>query len=188
MIDNKKKKLALFDMDGTLLDTAEVNFLSYREAARKYGYEIERVRFMNEFGRNYKEFLPMFGVEDTHIQEKIHEDKKRLYPNYLASARLNQHLLNMMKSMHQEYMIALVTTASRKNVEDILESFQLMEQFDFLITQEDTVKLKPDPECYLVAMEKAGINPENTVIFEDSEVGIRAAEKSQAAVIQIRKF
>ena len=74
----------------------------------------------------------------------------------------------------------MVTTASKVNVEDILKTFGKLEVFDKKFTQEDFKKMKPDPEGYLKAMEYFGIKPENTIIFEDSESGLKAAESSGA--------
>ena len=82
----------------------------------------------------------------------------------------------------------MVTTASKKNVEEILKTFGRFELFDKIFTQEDFKKMKPDPECYLKAMEYFGIKPENTIIFEDSESGLKAAELSGAFYYQTFGF
>lgn len=184
-----KKKLAVFDMDGTLFDTEEVNYLSYEKAAGLCGYAITREQFSAQFaGKNYKEFLPVFGITDRAIQEKIHEQKKLLYADFLECAKKNEHLFSMIACMKSEYMLAVATTASRKNTQEILEKFQVLEWFDFLVTQEDVSKLKPNPECYLYAMKMAGVSPEHTIIFEDSVVGLSAAKASGAAVMKVECF
>lgn len=182
------KKLAIFDMDGTLFDTLEVNYLSYHDAAAQIGYEIKAEDFSPWFGKNYKEFLPALGITDVNDMEKIHELKKDIYPSYLNKTKVNSFLMDYINGLDQEYTKALVTTASKKNVIDILTVFDMEKLFDFMITQEDTVRLKPDPQCYLLAMKRAGVGPENTVIFEDSQVGIEAAQASGAAVMQVRRF
>lgn len=48
------------------------------------------------------------------------------------------------------------------------------------LTQEDVMKMKPDPECYLKAMDYFKVKPEDTIIFEDSDAGLEAAAKSGA--------
>jgi len=101
---------------------------------------------------------------------------------------VNTHLVNMLRAMKESYYIAIVTTASRKNTEDILNHFDLMYLFDFLVTQEDITKVKPDPQGFEIAMEHFGISPEHTIIFEDSEVGIEAAERSGATVFVADSF
>lgn len=181
-----REKLAVFDMDGTLYDTTDVNYLSYAEAASQLGYRIERQDFINNFvGRNYKDFLPEFGICNNEEQERIHEIKKKMYMEYLKYAKRNDSLFSLIESMRNDYIVALATTASRKNTIDILDYFGDTERFDFFITQEDTAALKPDPQCYLMAMMKAGIDAKNTIVFEDSDVGMLAAKLSGAYVLKV---
>ena len=182
------KKLAIFDLDGTLFDTSDVNYMAYRAACNEHGAELDRDFFVKECnGRHYREFIPRI-TGDPSLLEPIHEAKKRLYNTFLDHARMNTVLFDIIESIAGTYRIALVTTASRRNVEDILEHFRVKESFELIITQEDIKKPKPDPEGFLMAMEHFGVLPENTVIFEDSDVGIEAARRSGATVFAVERF
>lgn len=181
-----KKKLALFDLDGTLFDTSDVNYYAYLEAVEKEGCTIDYDFYCRECnGRHYKYFLPLIGISDEGVQERIHTNKKNLYERYLARARVNQELFHMIEDLDHCYYKAVVTTASRKNTEQILKFFGKRECFDLLITQEDIQKPKPDPEGYLLAMRYFNVCAEDTIIFEDSEVGLKAAKTSGAKVIKV---
>ena len=57
------------------------------------------------------------------------------------------------------------------------------ERFDFILTSEDFSKSKPDPECFIKGMEKMGVKPENTIVFEDSIHGLGAGRASGAYVV-----
>ena len=92
------------------------------------------------------------------------------------------------KLIKSRYNITLVTTASRKNVEDILNTFDKLNVFDKIFTQEDVTKMKPDPEGYLTAMKYFNVKPEDTIIFEDSEAGLAAAKLSGAFYYKVFKF
>ena len=81
--------------------------------------------------------------------------------------------------------MALVTTASKDNVFDELKHFDLDKDFDLVLTGEDIPRHKPDPQGFLMAMDRLKVPAENTVIFEDSDVGIEAAKISGASVIRI---
>ena len=183
-----KAYLAIFDLDGTLFDTSEVNYLAYRDAAAKYGFTLPREDFLRSFvGRNYREFLPELGVPPEAL-EPIHREKKRLYPEHLKHSRANRQLLRLVGSLRGDWQTALVTTASRRNTMDILGAFGAAELFDLIIAQEDVARLKPDPECYLTAMERAGVGASDTLIFEDSDAGIAAAGSTGAAVVRVERF
>ena len=57
--------------------------------------------------------------------------------------------------------------------------------FDSIITQDDVERCKPDPEGFLKAMKESGISAEKTIIFEDSENGIKAAQKAGANYVRV---
>lgn len=183
-----RKKLAIFDLDGTLFNTDEVNYCAYRDAFKEFGTELDRAFFVSECnGRHYKEFAPRIMGSDEHIEE-VHKLKKENYSKYLDKAVMNVHLFEIIRLIKNEYIIALVTTASRKNTEDILNHFEVLDLFDCLITQEDITKTKPDPEGFITTMKRFNIEPKETVIFEDSDVGILAAQRSGASVMTVNAF
>ena len=94
----------------------------------------------------------------------------------------------MLEVMKNFYHIALVTTASEKNTKEILNFFNKKELFELIISAEDVKNKKPDPEGFIKAMDYFNVIPENTIIFEDSNVGIEAAIKSGANIFKIEKF
>ena len=120
--------------------------------------------------------------------ERVHKRKIGLYKDYLDEARLNTVLVDFLRGMKDSYYMALVTTASKDNVFDELEHFGIEGDFDMVLTGEDIPKHKPDPQGFIMAMERLGIPPERTVIFEDSKVGIEAAMLSGASVMKAEKI
>lgn len=187
-------KLAIFDLDGTLYDTGEVNFLAYQKALDEVGYHVEKDYYIKHCnGYHYKRFLPeiLIGLQDEELErvmETVHGVKKDCYRKYLSAVRENDFLFDMICAIKQEYHIALVTTASRKNTEEILEFTEKTALFELVLCQEDVAKKKPDPEGFRKAMEYFGVQPQNTIVFEDSDVGIEAAHASGARVMKVCGF
>ena len=101
---------------------------------------------------------------------------------------LNKGLVDIIRLMKSEYKTAVVTTASRENCYDILNQFNLTELFDLILTHDDITEAKPNPEGFLKAMKYFGAEPTDTIIFEDSDVGLKAAEKSRAFYYKTYKF
>lgn len=184
-----KSKLAIFDMDGTLFDTREANFRAYEEALSNYDYKLDFEYYNNYcFGKHYQEFLS--NIKDFSLSEikRIHEEKTKCYKNYLSYVRENKHLFNMIEMIRKEYYIALVTTASKKNTEEILVSHNKRNLFDLVLTHDDMEKFKPDPEGFNKAISYFSVRKEDTIIFEDSDTGIEAARRSGANVFIVDKF
>lgn len=184
-----KKKLAIFDLDGTLFDTKDVNYLSYKLALKEFGYELDYDYFCNECnGMSYKKFLPRMIGNNLSLLDDIHKLKKELYSTNLGQAKMNTHLFNIIELIKNDYHLAVVTTASKKNCGEILKYFNKFEMFDLILTHEDVEKVKPNPEGFIKAMNFFDIEPKATLIFEDSLVGIEAARKTEANVFVVNKF
>lgn len=194
----KKKKLAIFDMDGTLFDTRIANFGSYERAMEALGYSSDYDYFAAHCnGMHYRSFLPQIMKAknpdlteeelDTQMEE-IHELKKACYPEFLDDVRENEHLFCMMRAMRDTYNLALVTTANKKNCYELLDHFHRREEFDLILMQEDVKKKKPHPEGFLMAMEHFGVRPEDTIVFEDSDVGEEAARAAGADAYMVKGY
>jgi len=182
-----KEYLAIFDLDGTLFDTRQVNYYSYKQALQPYGICLDKKYFMEQCnGRHYTEFLP--DLMDADAMEQVHAAKKAAYRQNLDKAEKNRHLLRIIRGMRSCYHTAVVTTASRKNASEILEYFGCGGLFEYLVTQEDITRIKPDPEGFFLAMAYFGTDAGHTVIFEDSKAGIAAARATGASVFVVDQF
>lgn len=182
-----KQKLAIFDFDGTLYDTAPANTAAYLHALARYGVTADPEEFAEKCsGRYYKTFLPaLMQTDDSEKIEAVHQEKMRCYPDFYGMIRENTALFDLLAALSPSYHIALVSTASRKSILDILRQFHRTEAFDSIFAQEDIPRKKPAPDGFLLAMQHFHVTPENTVIFEDSEEGIAAAKACGAAYLRV---
>ena len=183
-----KTKLAMFDLDGTLFDTKNVKYNAYKKALQEYGIELDYSYFCKECnGKKYSSFLPnICGFNDERI-EHIHQLKKRYFSSFLTCVIKNDALFSIIENLKNDYYIALVTTASKKNVDDLLNHFQI-NVFDLIITQEDVHHAKPNPEGYQLGINHFQIHPENVIIFEDSNIGVEAASKVTKNVFVVKGY
>jgi HAD superfamily hydrolase (TIGR01509 family) len=81
--------------------------------------------------------------------------------------------------------VGVVTNSIRQTSEFMLTYAGINELLDVLITNQDVIEAKPDPSCYLLAMNKLGVTPDQTIIVEDSPYGIAAGTASGAKVIKV---
>jgi beta-phosphoglucomutase-like phosphatase (HAD superfamily) len=178
----------LFDLDGTLIDSAEANYAAYSRALLEVGVRIEPNAVAKAAaGRQWREFLPALlrqaGVERD--PGAIASRKGALYRESLGELRLNGALLALAASVGPLMRTALVTTASSESVHAILRHADLSHVFDHVITGDDVTRHKPDPEAYLLALARLQLDPRECLAFEDSDVGIASAAAAGIAVARV---
>lgn len=187
-----KNKLAIFDLDGTLFDTRRVNYQAYKFALDQYGVPLDYEVFASQFnGRLYKTYMSSLMGEvigtDQNIED-AHNIKIEKYKEFLSDAVKNESLFAMIDCMKDEFHIALVTTGATKNVYQILDYFDVRDKFELILTQQDVVNKKPDPEGFIKAMEFFSVSPENTIVFEDSDVGLEAAKAAGCVTYLVKGY
>ena len=178
----------LFDLDGTLADTASANVAAYAAALAEAGIDVDPAQLAREsHGRNWRQFLPGFiaaSGRDANA-EAIANRKKALYAQQVAGIALNRALLRLIGAARPALRTALVTTASRANVDALLEAHALRESFDVIVTGDDVARHKPDAEAYLLAARRLGIDATQCLAFEDSDIGEQSARAAGISVVRV---
>lgn len=191
--DNSFKSLYITDFDGTLVDTREANYLSYKEVFKKiYDYELKPEDYYDNFGLRINELLEKLGLDVDKMSE-VKKMKARVYKKYFDKIDVNLSLFTALYYRKQlGHIVALATTASKKNVENVLNYFEINDLFDYIITGENVKNCKPDPEVYNKVIENYPfVNSDNIHIFEDSDVGLLAAHHSNVKdknIVNITKW
>lgn len=188
-----KKSVIITDFDGTLFDTFYANYKSYETAFELCGLWIDVDTYQKCFGLRFNEFMKFFGINDVSIQQKIKALKADEYAKNVDFVRPNHNLINFLKlTKENDVKIGIGTTASKVNVQNVLNHFKLENLFDFIITGEDVTNGKPDPEVYIKALAAASthhtVAPEEALVFEDSDTGIHAAINAGIDYIKINRF
>jgi beta-phosphoglucomutase len=83
--------------------------------------------------------------------------------------------------------VALVSAALREEVEPVLAAAGIRDLFALVLTQDDVERGKPDPQPYLLAAERLGIDPSDLVVFEDTAVGVQSARAAGAYVVGLTR-
>ncbi len=179
----------LFDLDGTLVDTWEANYLSYRDSLAEFGITCSREAFAPCFGGHWRDFLPhLAGTIDQHRLLLIHHRKQALYPGHLATVRANAPLIALLRAAHPAWTTGLVTTASRGNAALLLAHLGIADAFDCIITGDDVSHPKPAPDGYRRCLEELNASAAGSLAFEDSPTGIAAARAAGLSVLVVNGF
>lgn len=181
-------KLLLLDFDGTLADTRRANTLAYIDALAEEGYTLSEELYLRKyFGMRCSEFLRDIGYTREEDIERIRRRKIELYPSHFDTVRLNEPLWHFVQDFRAQGGRAwVVSTGHRDNVTNAMRYLGIEEGFDGVLTSEAVKESKPSPDCFRMAMEAEGVTPAETLIFEDSPVGIEAARRSGAAYFVVK--
>jgi beta-phosphoglucomutase family hydrolase len=178
----------LFDLDGVLVDSRAHHLTAWQRFARERGIEPEPGYFHRTFGlRNDAILGGLVGGASEADLERMAEEKERIFRE-IARGRIAllpgaRELLAFLRE--QEVAKAVVTSTPRANLEMILESLGLAGWFEALVTAEDVTRGKPDPEGFLLAARKLGIEPRRCVVIEDAPAGLEAAKAAGMRAIGV---
>lgn len=174
------------DFDGTLVDTFEANLRAYQEAFYAVGKNLAKDEYQRCFGLRFDTFMSRMGIFDERMQNKIREAKTNCYPSYFKFLKPNKPLINLIDSFHKMGgKTAIASTARKENLMNVVNYLNIASSFDLIFAGKDVKQGKPNPEIYIKTMGALGSKPTETLIFEDSEVGLQAAEASKAEYIKI---
>lgn len=182
-------KLLITDFDGTLVDTFEANFLAYQKAFSDCGMHLSETQYKECFGFRFDNFMTHMGIENEKIKQKVRELKGEYYPLFFDKLKVNQPLLYMLQTFKRSGgLTAVASTARKKNLQNALKFIRATDAFSLVLAGEDVNQGKPNPEIYNKVLEKLGVLPSEALIFEDSPVGIEAAEAAGINYILINKL
>ena len=179
-------KLILLDFDGTLADTRRANTLAYVATLREAGYTLTEEEYAARyFGMRCDDFLTRIGIADPAERERLRLRKIALYPTFFDTVRL-ANIDNAMRHLG----IAGPQAVRRLETPDedtSRKGERLPEEnaVDGILSGADVARSKPAPDCFLEAMRREGCTPRETLIFEDSEIGLEAARRSGAAYFRV---
>jgi beta-phosphoglucomutase len=186
-----KIKAVLFDMDGVLIDAKDWHYEALNQALSLFGMEISRYDHLVTYdGLPTKKKLEMLTLERG-LPRALHNfinDMKQEFTFQLGYAKCKptfNHQYALSKLRERGYKLASCSNSIRKTMDVLFERSALTNYFDFYISNQDVKEPKPSPEMYLVAMNRLGFQPEECLILEDNEHGIKAAKDSGAHLLVI---
>jgi beta-phosphoglucomutase len=177
-------------MDGTMINNTPYHLKSWQGMFKKYGLgelapqtyytEISGVPIMKTLQRLFP------GENETRLNELFKEKEgiyKELYGPFVVEVNGLENLLIELKNAGVK--LAMASSASVDDIDFILSHVPVREYFEVIIDGNRVSKSKPDPQIFLKAASDLGIDPERCVVFEDSLVGIKAANAAGMKVIGV---
>ena len=202
----KKIKAIFFDQDGVIIDTErDGHRVAFNETFKAFGldaeWSVEDYRDLLQVGGGKERMRHFhhtkgFGIEMNSEEEdeyikKLHQYKTDVFIKLLESNKLPPRpgIRRIMREINEIGLVLAVTTTSNQRAAQAVATKILTEiNFDFILAG-DVVKVKkPDPEIYLMALEKAGLEAEECLVIEDSKNGVAAAHAAGIRVVATTNF
>lgn len=187
IIDNKK--LLVFDMDGTLLDSMELWRYLGRIYLKSKGKEVKD---------NLEEVIDCMTLEESasyfksnyNLNEDINVIEKEIISfienKYLNDIPLKSGVKEYLQELHKEgYKMCVLTTSEKKQAISALRRTGILDLFDKVYTDKDFTMSKTNPQIYIKVCERMNEAPQNTVVFEDALYAIESAKNANCTVIGV---
>ena len=185
-----KIKAAVFDLDGTLLRTEKFHWMAWNVALGPHKKEISREEYYKYAGKHGDEIEKilcekyllkikkgeMLKVKERQVKDWFAQGSLKRMPG--AKEAVDYFSL-------RKIPVAVATSCPRDEMEEKLKQIGAQNVFNVKISVEDVKNAKPAPDIYALACEKMNSNPSETVAFEDTDVGVRAAVDAGLYVVAI---
>ena len=185
-------KAVLWDLDGTLVDSEQFHWLSWRDTMRPEGVELTYDQFLASFGQRNDRIVPAWlGADvDPGRMQRIGEDKETEYRRLAEAHGLTplpgaREWLTALKAAGWKQAIA--SSAPRVNVDMMLRVAGLEGYLDAIVSADDVTIGKPDPQVFLRAAARLMVPPSHCIVVEDAAAGVEGARRAGMCSIGVTR-
>jgi beta-phosphoglucomutase family hydrolase len=181
----------IFDLDGTLADTMPSHYEAWSATLTKYGLYMSEDRFYALGG------WPTLAVSELVVGEagmpaeraaQLADEKERLFETSLHVIQPVQPVIDIAREHRGKLPMAVATGATRRICEEVLGHLGARDWFNATVASEEVPTHKPEPEIFLEAARRLGIEPKYCRVYEDTDPGIEAARRAGMEFVDVRKF
>ncbi len=182
-------RAVVFDLDGTMFNSEELYLVVGQKLLQRHGHTLDQ-QLVDDMmglpsGKSLQIMIDRHSLDTTvdTLREETDDIFSHLIPDQLEPM---PGLLDLLDAIEKLGLPKCVATSSRRNYTlSTLGKFDLVDRFEFLLTEEDIVHGKPDPEIYLKSAEKFNMSPDELLVLEDSRFGSLAATRAGCRVIAV---
>ena len=183
-----RKRLLIFDFDGTLVDSSPLHARAFAEVFAPHGVEVDYPRIA---GMTTEAAVDRLAA-DSGLALAPNERQRLVGAKRERGRELIEQELeaidggpDFVRSAAGRFQLALCTSGSRRSVEAALVRVELAGCFDPVLTAEDVTRSKPDPEIFLSALDRTGAAAADALVFEDADSGVAAAKAAGIDVLRL---
>lgn len=182
-------KAVIFDMDGTLIESTNADFLAWQKVFSDYNKVLTFQDYRPMLGmRSFAVVKDLLNISDEKRQVIALSKKSQYFHEVIEESGLKRvpyaiEFLNQIKGLG--IPLALATSSRREKTKFVLKKVGLFSYFDVILTGEDVINGKPFPEVFLKAASALKVSVENCLVFEDAVSGIKAAKSASMKCVAV---
>ena len=186
MMDFRRIKALIFDLDYTLIDSSAGIVYCFNEARRRAGEpEVEPAKLVARIGLPIEDGFKVFGSKDPVAMRELFRQIARDGTMALRSFLLPGVAETLPALKERGYRLAVASTKSRPEIERVLEHFQVHRHFETFVGSDEVTNPKPAPDPLLLAMQRLAVTPKETTYVGDHVVDVQAAKAAGVRMIAV---
>lgn len=182
----------IFDCDGTLADTMPAHYVAWNAMLASHGIAFPEQQFYALGGMPSGSIIRLLAAEQGAVVpddvQPLVDDKENRYLAVLDQVRPIPEVVGIAERYHGVLPLAVASGGERRVVRSTLELLGISDLFAAVVAYEDTERHKPDPDVFEEAARRLDVPPEGCVVFEDSDLGLLAAERAGMIGVDIRPW
>lgn len=180
----------IFDCDGTLVDSMPQHMKAWELAFTGLQETYQEDLFISARGMEEKEIIDIYNrTYGTSLDPEVVVQRKHYhFRQMINTVTPIQPVLEVVLKNRGKLPMAVVSGGTRVNVQAELEAIHIKEYFKAILTADDPITPKPAPDLFIEAARLMGVPPHQCLVFEDGDLGIKAAQKAGMQTIDIRKL
>jgi len=167
-----------------------IHFLAWYKTMQRYGMELPEDRFYALGGMPSHRIIEMLAAEQSVQVDSIHaaHEKEQAFLDLIHLLKPIEPVMAVAREHRGRKPIAVASGGFRRIIHHQLELVQCIDWYDAIVTAEDTQRHKPDPDVFLEAARRLGIEASECLVFEDADLGVEAAKRAGMKCIDVRVF
>lgn len=181
----------IFDCDGTLADTMPTHFRAWTAMLGRHGIPFPEPRFYQLGGVPTAQIIRILAAEHGVALGDVDAmviEKEAAFLELLADVRAVEPVFRIAERYRGQLPMAVASGGYRDVVERTLRAIGVADWFGAIVCAEDTARHKPEPDVFLEAAKRLGVAVSGCVVFEDTDIGLKAARRAGMTGIDVRPW
>ena len=172
-------KAILWDNDGVLVETEKWYFEATKIIMSEEGFNLTLDIYRETFLKHNMGAWHLLKISDKKYIKNLKNRRNNLYSSFLKEKDIYiPEVSKILQELSQTYKMGIVTSSRKDHFDMIHSNSNILQYFDFIITSDDFTQSKPNPEPYLLGIQRTGYKAYQCIAIEDSERGVIAAKNA----------